>query len=215
MKKLFINRRALYLITDRTISGMGHLQIAVHAISAGIRTIQLREKDMSKRELYNEAVSLRDLTLKHRTTFIINDYVDIARAVNADGVHLGQDDMPIKEARNILGKNKIIGISTHSLKQAVDAQSEGADYIGFGPVFKTTTKKTGPVKGIRALREIKRHITVPVVAIGGITLENIPDVLRTGVEAVAVASAILSGDIMTNTKKFLAVIELYKKPRKS
>ena len=211
MKKLFINERALYLITDRMISGTGHLEIAVHAISAGMRTIQLRGKGMSKRELYNDAVSLRELTLKQRATFIINDYVDIALAVNADGVHLGQEDMPIKEARKILGKNKIIGISTHSLKQADDAQREGADYIGFGPVFKTTTKKTGPIKGIRALREIKRHMKIPVVAIGGITLKNIPDVLRTGVGAVAVASAILSGDIITNTKKFLAIIELYKK----
>lgn len=210
MKNLFTKNKTLYLITDRTISGLSHTEIAEQAITAGVRIIQLREKNMSRRELYQEAVSLRTLTLRHRTTFIINDYVDIALAVNADGVHLGQEDMPIKEVRKILGKNKIIGISTHSLKQTLDAQRARADYIGFGPIFHTTTKKAGTPKGVNSLIEIKQHIKIPVVAIGGITLENAPDVLRSGADAAAVASGILSGDITENAKKFLAVIEQQK-----
>jgi len=161
---------------------------------------------MTKKELYKEALSVRKFTLKHRAAFIINDYVDIALAVNADGVHLGQEDMPIREARKLLGKNKIIGISTHSLKQAVDAQRAGADYIAFGPIFKTTTKDAGSPKGIESLIEIKKHIKIPVVAIGGITAGNASLVFETGADAAAAVSGILTGDIKTNTRKFLSIV---------
>lgn len=177
------------------------------AINAGIRTIQLREKNMTKKELYKEALSIRKFTLKHRATFIINDYVDIALAVNADGVHLGQEDMPIREARKLLGENKIIGISTHSMKQAVDAQRAGADYIGFGPIFKTTTKNAGKPKGTKSLIEVKKHIKIPVVAIGGITIDNVSEVFKSGADAVAVATGILSGDIKKNTQGFYQQIK--------
>ncbi|MEF9425867.1 MAG: thiamine phosphate synthase [Candidatus Mariimomonas ferrooxydans] len=206
MKKLFKKSNGLYLITDRTISGLSHSEIARQAISAGVRTIQLREKNMSRKALYLEAASLRSLTSGHRATLIINDYVDIGLAVNADGVHLGQDDMPIKEARKMLGKNKIIGISTHSLKQALSAQKAGADYIGFGPIFSTATKNAGVPKGINSLTEIRRHITIPVIAVGGITIKKTPAVLKAGADAIAVASGILSGNIMANVKKFLQVL---------
>ena len=162
---------------------------------------------MTKKELYKEALSVRKFTLKHRAAFIINDYVDIALAVNADGVHLGQEDMPIREARKLLGENKIIGISTHSLKQAVDAQRAGADYIGFGPIFKTRTKDAGSPKGIGSLIEIKKHIKIPVVAIGGITIDNVSEVFKSGADAVAVASGILSGDIKKNTEGFYQQIK--------
>ena len=210
MKQLFAKSKALYLITDRTISGLSLPEIVEKALTAGIRTIQLREKNMPKREIFSDAVSIRNLTLKHHATFIINDYVDIALATDADGVHLGQKDMPIKEARRILG-NKIIGISTHSLKQALDAQKGGADYIGFGPIFKTTTKDAGHPKGVNALIEIKKHIKIPVVAIGGITIKNASRVFGAGADATALASGILSGDIKTNTKKILSVIKHLKK----
>jgi thiamine-phosphate pyrophosphorylase len=206
LKNLFTKNRALYLITDRIISGLSLTEIAKQAISAGIRLIQLREKNMSRRELYKEAISIRALTMQYHITFIINDYVDIALTVNADGVHLGQEDMPIKEVRKILGKNKIIGISTHSLKQAIDAQRSGADYIGFGPIFKTTTKDAGNPKGVKPLIEIKKHIKIPVVAIGGITVENAFLALKAGADAVAVVSGILKGDIKGNTRKFLSII---------
>ena len=206
MKNLFINDRTLFLITDRTTSSLNLTEITQRAVSAGIKTIQLREKNMTKKELYKEALSVRKFTLKHRAAFIINDYVDIALAVNADGVHLGQEDMPIREARKLLGENKIIGISTHSLKQAVDAQRAGADYIAFGPIFKTTTKDAGSPKGIESLIEIKKHIKIPVVAIGGITAGNASLVFETGADAAAAVSGILTGDIKTNTRKFLSIV---------
>ncbi len=201
-----INFHPLYLITDRTISHLSLTEIARQAITAGVRIIQLREKNMSRRELYQEAVSLRAFTSRHRAVLIINDYADIALSVNADGLHLGQEDMPIKEARKILGINRIIGISTHSLKQAIDAQNAGADYIGFGPIFRTTTKDAGKPKGIKSLIEIKKYITKPVVAVGGITIENAHQVLSSGADSIAVASGILSGNIRSNVKKYLFVM---------
>jgi len=201
-----INFHPLYLITDRTISGLSHSEIVRQAVTAGVRIIQFREKNMSGRALYQKAVFLRSLTSGRRAALIINDYVDIALAVNADGVHLGQEDMPVKEARKILGKNKIIGISTHSLKQALHARRAGADYISFGPVFHTATKNAGIPKGIKSLIEIKQHIKIPVIAVGGINIENAPDVLRAGADAIAIVSGILSGNIRENVKKFLQVL---------
>jgi thiamine-phosphate pyrophosphorylase len=206
LKRLFSQKKRLYLITDRTISGLSHTDIVKQAVKTGIRIIQLREKDLPKNQIYKEAASIRVLTLRHGITFIVNDYVDIACAVHADGVHIGQDDMPVQEAREILGKKSIIGISTHSLRQAVQAQHDGADYIGFGPLFSTATKNAGKPKGVHALREIKQQLSIPVVAIGGITLENAPHALRSGADATAVASAILSGDIRENVKKFMNVL---------
>lgn len=202
LSKLFPGQNFLYLITDRSISGLSHIQVVRRAISAGIKTIQLREKVMSKKAIFDEAVIIRKLTLKHKVTFIVNDFIDIAMAVNADGVHLGQEDMPVEEARKIMGRNRIIGISTHNLKQAVEAQEAGADYIGFGPMFHTGTKDAGHPKGTRKLREIKKCVKVPIVAIGGITWENVNEVLEAGADAVAVVSGILSGSIKKNTGKF-------------
>ncbi|NOZ70289.1 MAG: thiamine phosphate synthase [Deferribacteres bacterium] len=193
-------------MTDREISGLSHIRTARRAMAAGIRMIQLREKQMSRKDIYREALSIRSLTLQHKTTFIINDYIDIAMAVNADGVHLGQDDMPVEEARRIMGRKKLIGVSTHSLKQAVAAQEAGADYIGFGPVSYTATKDAGRPKGLNALRKIKSRINIPVVAIGGITPENVGDVLASGADAVAVISGILRGDIRKNTEKYLSAV---------
>ena len=133
-------------------------------------------------------------------------YSDISLAVDADGVHLGQDDLPLKEAREILGKDKIIGISTHNMEQAVEAEQTGADYIAFGPLFLTATKDAGSPKGTKMLRTIKDRVSIPVVAIGGIDLLNLNSVFETGVDAVAVASAIAKGDIEGNARKFMEAI---------
>lgn len=214
MSGLFVGRKRLYLITDRAISGLTLGEIVRQALSAGVRTIQIREKNLSKKEALEEILSLKQIFLKHDALFIVNDYVDIALAVNADGVHLGQKDVPIKEAREILGENKIIGVSTHTLKQALEAEGAGADYIGFGPIFPTTTKDAGKPRGVNALIEIKNHIKIPVVAIGGITVENASQVLMAGADAIAVVSGILSrsesiptGDIKTNIKEFFRIIK--------
>lgn len=196
----------LCFITDRRACKLSLEEMAFKVLSAGVRWIQYREKEISRREIYEESIRLRRLTREFNAVFIVNDHADIALAVDADGVHLGQDDLPAREARKIMGKDKIIGISTHSLEQAIDAEGEGADYIGFGPVFHTITKDAGVPKGTGMLHEIKRQVHIPVVAIGGINLENIRSVLDTGVDAVAVASAIFNGDIVENVKRFIDII---------
>jgi len=203
MKSLFPKDRKIYLISDRNVSALSHAKIASIAVSSGIRTIQLREKQMSKREIFEVAVDIRKITAVHEATFIVNDYIDIALAAGADGVHLGQEDMPVNDARKVMGRGKIIGISTHTLRQAVLAQESGADYIGFGPMFHTTTKNAGSPKGLRALRKIRNHITIPIVAIGGITRQNINEILEAGADACAIASGILSGDMKKNISSFL------------
>lgn len=203
-----ILKNFIYLITDRNLSGLTHTQIARKAIAAGVGTVQLREKNLSKKDIYREALSIRAVSLKYKTRFIVNDYIDIALAVNADGVHLGQEDMPVEYARKIMGRQKIIGVSTHSKKQAVRAQEAGADYIGFGPVFDTSTKDAGRPRGLRALKEIKRHINIPIVAIGGITWENINETLNSGADACAVASGILMGNIKVNVEKYVNAVKI-------
>jgi len=185
---------------------MSHIQIVRSAIDAGIKTIQLREKNLPKREIYNLAISIRKITSKHNIVFIVNDYVDIAVAVNADGVHLGQEDMSVEEARKIIGKDMLIGISTHTLYQAAKAQGAGADYIGFGPMFHTMTKDAGKPRGITTLRRIRNHVHIPIVAIGGITWDNVNKVLGAGADAAALASGILTGDMKTNVMKCVQAI---------
>jgi thiamine-phosphate pyrophosphorylase len=206
LKNIFSRNNPIYLITDRSIAGRTHSQIVKNAISAGDQTVQLREKDMNKRELYYEAVLIRNLTLKHKVTLIMNDYIDIAMAVRADGVHLGQDDMPIEEARRVAGNKMIIGISTHNLNQAINAQEHGADYIGFGPMFQTSTKDAGKPKGLVSLKNICSKIRIPVVAIGGISSENINDAMNAGAEACAIISAIQSGNIKANVKRMMKAL---------
>ncbi len=193
-------------MTDQAVSGRSHTQVARKAISSGIRIIQLREKRISKREIFREALKMREITSQQNATFIVNDYIDIALAADADGVHLGQNDMPVTEARKLMGKKRIIGISTHNLRQALLAENEGADYIGFGPIFATSTKDAGRPRGIRALEKIRKQVNIPIVAIGGISSDNIRQVLNAGADSVAVASAILSGDIKGNINQLLHAI---------
>src|SRR4030043_2190685 len=181
----------LCFITDQKVSGLSYEDMTHKVLLKGVRWIQFRDKKRSRREIYQNAIRLRRLTKDYDAVFVVNDFPDIALCCGADGVHLGQDDLPLKEARKIMGRDRIIGISTHSLEQAAEAERDGADYIGVGPVFPTLTKDAGRPKGIAMLREIRKQVNIPVVAIGGISLENISSVLQTRVDAVAVASAIL------------------------
>jgi thiamine-phosphate pyrophosphorylase len=199
----------LCFITDRKACELSYEEMTLKVLKAGVRWLQYRDKRRSRRKIYEESIRLKKITKEFNAVFIVNDYADIALAVNAEGVHLGQDDLPIGEARKIIGKDKIIGISTHNLKQAIEAEKQGADYIGFGPVFHTVTKDAGIPKGTEMLQEIRMQVHVPVVAIGGINIENIRSVLDTGVDAVAVASAILSGDIENNVKVFMEIIKSF------
>ncbi len=196
----------LCLITDRRLSSLPMEEAVKRALDGGVRWIQYREKELSRREIYFTAERLRKLTEEYGAVFVVNDHLDIAMAVDADGVHLGQDDLLLEGARRVY--NRIIGISTHNTTQARDAEDGGADYIGFGPVFSTTTKEGAlSPRGLERLREVVEAVLVPVVAIGGINLENLSDVLQTGVQAVAVASAILSSpDIYKTSREFVNII---------
>ena len=171
-------------------------------LDSGIRCFQYRIKNRAKKEMFYEALELRELTKKYKACLIVNDYADLALAVDADGLHLGQEDLPLAEARKLMG-DRLIGISTHNLSEAAGAEKGGADYIGFGPVFHTTTKDAGGPKGLDVLEEIRKSVKIPVLAIGGIKAENVRSVLETGCYGVAVSSGLLEGDIRANGRKFL------------
>jgi len=192
-------------ITDQTYSDMPVYEMVKRVLDAGIGFIQYRAKDLTRREICFEAGRLRELTSQYNALLIINDHADIALAIDADGVHLGQDDLPLCEARRLMGR-KIIGISTHDLDQAKGAEAGGADYIGFGPIFFTSTKDAGAPKGVDILKAIKQNVNIPVVAIGGIGIETAAEVMRAGADAVAVATAICRGDMSRNAKMFCEAI---------
>ncbi|MBN2653654.1 MAG: thiamine phosphate synthase [Nitrospirae bacterium] len=162
-------------------------------LNTGIRGIQLRDKSCTRRDLYETSLYLRKITLQYGALFIVNDYPDLALASDADGVHLGQNDMPLAEARKIMSE-KIIGISTHSIKQAQDAFEHGADYIGFGPIFGTSTKDAGEPKGVDELKRAVESVGLPVVAIGGINLDNVHSVAASGCSSIAVISALMGSN---------------------
>ena len=209
MKGIQVYLSGLCFIADKGSCSAPLYETVSAALQAGITFVQYRQKEGTKREIYEEAAKLRKLTRYFNATFIVNDYADIALAADADGVHLGQDDLPLAEARKIM-REKIVGISTHDLSQAKDASSGKADYIGFGPVFETKTKDAGKPRGLDNLRLIKQNVDVPVIAIGGIKIASAGSVFRAGADAVAVASAICSGDIAANVAQFAAVIKSMK-----
>ncbi|MCS7163728.1 MAG: thiamine phosphate synthase [Thermodesulfovibrio sp.] len=172
------------------------------ALKSGIRWIQYREKDLSRREILDYAFKTRKITKQYDALLTINDYVDIAIAVQADGVHLGQDDLPIEAAKRIFPG--IIGISTHNLDEAIEAQKKGANYIGFGPIFHTTTKKDAlnPI-GYDILSFVCKELEIPVLAIGGIKKQHLQDLKKIGCKYLAVSSGILSGEVKRNVEDFL------------
>ena len=184
----------LYLVTDRELSlGRPTVEIVASAIKGGVSCVQLREKKLGTRDFIMEARALQKLLLPAGIPLIINDRVDVALACNAAGVHLGQSDMKIADARLLLGENRIIGISAESPDDAVEAEQQGADYIGISPVFATATKTdTATPLGIAGVKEIRRLVSLPLVAIGGINRENCPDVIRASADGIAVVSAIVS-----------------------
>ena len=200
---------SICFITDRTYSALPLSDMTRYVLEAGVTFVQYRDKEKTRREIYEEAVGLRELTRSFDAVFIVNDHADIALAVDADGVHLGQDDLPLEEARRIMG-NRIIGISTHSLEQAREAEAGGADYIGFGPIFQTATKDAGIPQGVDILKIIKQNVNIPVVAIGGIGIGSVADVMDAGADCIAVATAICSGDITENARKFIRILQTMK-----
>lgn len=190
--------KGLYVITDNTLMpGRGHLEIAQAVLEAGGRILQLRDKRASTRELVQIGMRLRELTRSYNAILIVNDRVDVALAVEADGVHLGQEDMPMLIARRLMGEGAIIGISVETVEEAVKAEAEGADYLGVGPMFSTVTKPdAGSPVGPERLRQIKRQIQIPVFGIGGINHGNFREVLEAGADGVCVIGAIVAAQDM-------------------
>jgi thiamine-phosphate pyrophosphorylase len=197
----------LYVVTDAGLSrGRSHRAVIEAAIVGGATVVQYREKHASTRQMIEEALELRDLTRRAGVPLIVNDRVDVALAVDADGVHVGQDDMPVALARRLIG-NKLLGVSAHNLSEALQAVRDGADYLGVGPIFATTTKPdaAAPI-GLDGLRAIRQHVSIPIVAIGGINQANAADVMRAGADGIAVVSAVVAADDVTAAARQLRAL---------
>ena len=195
----------LYVITDRRLKP--EVESVRQALEGGATAIQMRIKDASTREMYEIGRELRKLTNEYDALFFVDDSIDVALAVNADGVQLGPEDMPIEVAKEI-APNLLIGASVYSLEEALDAEAKGADYLGAGSVFPTKTKSDVRVIGLEGLRRIVESVSIPVVAIGGINRENAREVLKTGVDGIAVISAVMEADdVKRATEELRKIVE--------
>jgi len=207
----WVNDFRLYLITDRKLFTTECLfYMAVEdALKGGIKVIQLREKDLSTRKLLEMAQWMRDITKEYGAKLFINDRVDIALSVEADGVHLGQNSIPVYAVRKISEEKLLIGVSTHGIDEAIEAEKDGADFITLGPIYETPSKlKYGNPIGIDALREVKSKISIPVLAIGGIKLDKVLEVMEADVDGIALISAILTAEnIKETTEKFMRFLK--------
>jgi len=198
----------LYFITDSRLTRKTVLEDVKSAIRAGVKIIQYREKEKSTGDMIKEAKEISELCKKNNVLFIINDRVDIVLAVDADGVHLGNKDMTYSIARKILGSKKIIGLTVHNIREAVEAERIGADYVGVSPIFETKTKlDAGRPAGLKLIKDIKKAIKIPFVAIGGINENNLGSVIEAGARSIAAISAIVTKDnVEKECKKFREVI---------
>jgi len=187
---------SLYLVTDRGLArGRSTLEVVKAAVFGGVTCIQLREKDCSTREFIEQALAMKSFLEARNIPLIINDRLDVALAVAADGVHLGQNDMPLEMARKIAGRSMLIGISAESVQDAIAAENGGADYLGVSPIFATPTKTdTAPPLGLDGLQEIRKHVKIPLVGIGGLNKSNAAEAIRSGADGVAVVSAIVAAN---------------------
>jgi thiamine-phosphate pyrophosphorylase len=195
MKRLNIDY-SLYLVTDRKLArGRTTLEVVQAAVRGGVTCVQLREKSCSTREFIEEARAIKGFLSASAIPLIINDRVDVALGIQADGVHLGQTDMPLSMARSIVGSGMLIGISAESLQDAVEAEKMGADYLGVSPIYDTPTKTdTAPSLGLEGLHRIRSAVKLPLVGIGGLNLTNAGEVVANGADGVAVVSAIVSAE---------------------
>lgn len=198
----------LYVITDQELSQRrSNFEVVEKAVLGGATIIQYREKQGLTSKLYEEALSLRSLTFAKGVPLIINDRLDLALAVDADGVHLGQDDLPPAVARNVLGSGKILGVSVGCVEEALKAEAEGADYLGVGPIFTTATKEDAGVGiGVEVLKAVREAVSLPLVAIGGINLVNATTVLKAGADGLAVISAVVAAELVEEAATELKTI---------
>lgn len=185
----------LYLVTDSLIlKGRDFYHCIEEALKGGVTILQLREKDESGKEFLDKAIKLRELTRRYNVKFIINDRVDIALLCQADGVHIGQSDIPATEVRKLMGKDKIIGVSARTISEAMKAKEDGADYLGVGAMFGTNTKLDAKLVSMEELNKIKKEVDLPIVVIGGINLNNMEELQKYNVDGYALVSAILGVD---------------------
>lgn len=203
-----------YLVTDSGLSRKGTFSDVKEAVDAGCRIVQYREKNKCTKKMVLEASKIKEIC-GNKAIFLVNDRVDVALAVDADGVHVGQEDMPIDIVRKLLGPDKIIGLTVHNTKQALEAEIQGADYVGLSPIFNTSTKRdAGDGIGPESIRAVKEAINVPVVAIGGINLNNCESVIMGGADSLVAISAVLcSDDVKKEIKKVRDIINTAKKNR--
>lgn len=196
----------LYLVADRSVLGPRDFKTCLtDALEGGVTLVQLREKSSSTMEFYNIAKEAKEITDKYHIPLIINDRIDIALAVDAAGVHIGQEDMPADVTRRILGGEKIIGVSVSTIKEAKEAEKAGADYLGVGSLYPTTSKDDAKRVTLETLRTIKKSVQIPIVGIGGINLDNAREVMETGVDGIAVISAIFGEDDIKKASEELLV----------
>ena len=197
---------SLYLCTDRNLlNGKNFEETIEFAIKGGVSIVQLREKNCSSRKFLEIATSVKNITSKYKIPLIINDRIDIALAVDAAGVHIGQDDLPCKTAREILGAEKIIGVSVSTVAEAIQAENDGANYLGVGAIFKTSTKTDAEIVSLETLKKFRDSVKIPVVAIGGINKNNLSQI-KDFVDGVAVISAIISDNKPEDAAKDLLQI---------
>ncbi|MBP1908834.1 thiamine phosphate synthase [Methanolobus bombayensis] len=213
-KRSLLDEINFYLVTDSGLSRKGTLSDVEKAVAAGCRIIQYREKSISTKAMILEAARIKEIC-GNKAIFLVNDRVDVALAVDADGVHIGQDDMPIDIAREILGPDKIIGLTVHNVEEALEAERMDADYVGLSPIFNTSTKMdAGNGIGPESIRPVKDAIKIPVVAIGGINKKNCESVILGGADSLVAISAVVCGDdVEKETRDFIDLINRSKSLR--
>ena len=197
-----------YMVTDYTLSKNGIISDVENALRAGCNILQYREKHKSTKDMIIEAKHVKQIC-EGKATFLINDRIDVALAVDADGVHIGKEDMPFETVRLLLGKDKIIGLTVHNLEEAFEAEKLGVDYIGLAPIFKTDTKKDAQKPcGIEMIKKIKKDVNLPIVAVGGIDKKNVKEVIEAGADSVVSIKAVLiSDDIYSEISDFIRIIK--------
>ncbi len=202
---------SLYVITDPVLGkGRDHAEVAEAAFAGGAGIVQLRDKGASTEALYRAGLQMQELAERAGAAFVVNDRLDVAQATGAGGAHVGQDDMPATVARGLLGKDAIVGVSVENGEQAREAERDGATYVAVGPIYEARGSKAdaGPPVGADAVAEIKRHVSVPVVAIGGINHENAAEVVAAGADGLAVMTAIIGApDIAEAARRMRCLIE--------
>jgi len=191
--------KGYYFVSDTVLSAAGMLNDVRSAVHAGAKLIQYRDKNVDTAVMYKKACEIKALCKDGNSKVIINDRVDIALAVDADGVHIGQSDMPYEIARRLLGNNKIIGVTVHNVTEAIEAERLGADYLGVSPIFSTHTKTdAGNPCGLDTLKKIRQECAIPIAAIGGIDSENVDEVIEAGADMVCMISAVIQSSNVTN-----------------